>query len=83
MRLLNGRVALGDCNLGSVEQLEGLTAAIEVINHDLGESNLVWSRDDLREFRRTLDKLGEVMMRLRGAVRVRIGALTGGHLDAG
>jgi hypothetical protein len=83
MSLLNGRVALGNCKLGSVEQLQGLTAAIEVINSDLGESDRVWSRDDLREFRRTLDQLGEVMMRLRGAVRVRIGALTGGHLDAG
>jgi hypothetical protein len=82
MRALGERVTLDACNLGSVANLQGLTAALEEINHDLEQPHQCWSRTELLEFRRTLGGLGEVVIKLRIAARARLSALTGADFDA-
>jgi hypothetical protein len=76
MSMLNDRATLEGYNLGSVANLHSLTAAIEAITRNLEQAAKRGSRAELLEFRRTLDTLNAILIKLRSAARQRIAALS-------
>ncbi len=83
MKLLNDTIVESARNLGSLDNLQGLTHAIVATTGALANVGPELMLADLQHFGEFLDRTGAAIARLDQVVRMQVFIVQGGSTDAG